>query len=116
MKRFKTLKSYTLYTLLALVILSCSNKSEGYFKKETITAKFKITGVYKAKYSKVKGYIIYNGIKVPIDNGNEGYHYKDYNLRNGQNIDVKLNIYYYSRAYGYELVFDDVDVSRYVLN
>ena len=105
-----------LYTLLALVFFSCSNKSEGYFKKETITANLKITDVHKAKYSKVKGYIIYDGIKVPVDNGNEGYHYKDYNLRNGQNIDVKLNIYYYSTAYGYNLVFGDVDVSRYVLN
>mgnify|MGYP003654514552 CR=1 FL=1 len=116
MNLIKSLTRYAFYTLLALVLFSCSNKNEGYFKKESITTKFKVTDVYKAKYSKVKGYIIYNGIKLHVDNGVEGYYYKDYNLRNGQTIDVRLNIYYYSTAYGYELVFGDVDVSRYVMN
>jgi hypothetical protein len=118
----KTLKlqqvtSYFGYILLAVVLFSsCSNKNDGYFKHDRINTIFYVNDTYKAKYSKVKGYIIYSGIKVPIDNGNDGYHYKDYSLKVGDKIEAKIDIYYYSTNYGYELVFGDVDVSRYVLN
>ena len=118
----KTLKlqrvtRYFGYILLAVVLFSsCTNKNDGYFKHDRINTIFYVNDAYKAKYSKVKGYIIYNGIKVPIDNGNAGYYYKDYSLKVGDKIDVKIDIYYYSTNYGYELVFGDVDVSKYVLN
>lgn len=104
------------YVLLAVVFSSCSNKSEGYFKHDVVNTTFYVNDVYKAKYSKVEGYIIYNNIKVPIDNGNKGYYYKDYSLKIGDEIETKIDIYYYSTSYGYELVFGDVDVSRYVQN
>lgn len=118
MKTFKIMRvtRYFGYILLAVVLFSCSNKNDGFFKKETIETYFTITDVYKAKYSKVKGYIIYNDIKVPIDNGNNGYYYKDYNLSVGNKIKTSISIYYYSTNYGYELVFGDADVSRYENN
>ena len=105
-----------LYLVLALVITSCSTKTEGYFKKETINTEFKIQDITTYKYSGVKGYIIYNGIKVHVDNGLSGYHYKKYKLSEGQTIKVTVNIYYYSTPYGYELRFRDIDVSKYELN
>ena len=72
-----------------------------------------VTETYKAKYSKVKGYIIYDNLKIPIDNGNKGYHYKDYNLNVGDKIETSIDIYYYSSNYGYELVFGDINLSNY---
>lgn len=104
------------YVLLAVVFSSCSNKREGYFKHDVVNTTFYVNEVYRAKYSKVKGYIIYNNIKVPIDNGTKGYYYKDYSLNVGDEIETRIDIYYYSTSYGYELVFRDVDVSRYVQN
>ncbi len=102
--------------VLMTIFYSCSNKNDGYFKHETVNTLFYIEEIYIAKYSKVKGYIIYNNIKVPIDNGGNGYYYKKYNLKNGDKINTRINIYYYSTAYGYELVFDDVDISNYEIN
>jgi hypothetical protein len=105
------------FILLVIGCLSsCSNKNDGYFKKETIKTKLIITEVYKAKYSIVKGYIIYNNIRVPIDNGGDGYYYKDYNLTVGSEINTLITIYYYSTNHGYELVFSDADVSVYENN
>ena len=49
-----------------------------------------------------------------IDNGVQGYYYKDYNLTVGDKIESKIDIYYYSISDGYKLIFGDVDVSRYV--
>mgnify|MGYP003651861114 FL=1 len=105
-----------LYLVLALVITSCSTKTEGYLKKETINTEFKIQDIITCKYTGVNGYIIYNGIKVHVDNGSNGYYYKKYKLSEGQTIKVTVNIYYYSTPYGYELRFSDIDVSKYELN
>jgi hypothetical protein len=113
---FTTKTAIAVYAMLAVVFSSCSNKNEGYFKHDTFNTTYYVTDVYKAKYSKVKGYIIYNKVKVTIDNGGKGYYYKDYSLNVGDEIETTIDIYYYSTSYGYELVFGDVDVSRYVQN
>ena len=114
--KFTTNTAIALYAVLSVVFSSCSNKSDGYFKHDTVNTTYYVNDVSKAKYSKVKGYIIYKNIKVPIDNGNKGYYYKDYSLNVGDEIETTIDIYYYSTSYGYELVFGDVDVSSYVKN
>ena len=119
MKTLKLQRVTRYFNCILLVVVlfsSCSNKNDGYFKHDRVNTIFYVNDIYKAKYSKVKGYIIYNEIRVPIDNGNAGYYYKDYNLNVGDTIEVKIDIYYYSTNYGYELVFGDVDVSRYAQN
>lgn len=111
MKRVYTL---ILIILSSLVFSSCSNRRDNFFKHEKINTTFYVNEVVKAKYSRVRGFIIYNNIKVMIDNGVQGYYYKDYNLTVGDKIESKIDIYYYSISDGYKLIFGDVDVSRYV--
>lgn len=100
---------------IIVLLCSCSNKKKGYFKHEKINIIFYVQDVYRAKYSKIKGYIVYNNIKVSIDNGNSEY-YKYYNLKKGDNINTSIDIFYYSTNYGYELIFGDVNVSHYEHN
>ena len=111
MKRVYTL---ILIILSSLVFSSCSNRRDNFFKHEKINTTFYVNEVVKAKYSRVRGFIIYNNIKVMINNGVQGYYYKDYNLTVGDKIESKIDIYYYSISDGYKLIFGDVDVSRYV--
>lgn len=101
--------------LLSLVLMfpSCVLSTDGYIRKETITASVVIDQVGVYKYSKVEGHINYDGFKIHVDNGNTGYYYKKYRLVEGQTILVPLTIYYYSTPSGYELRFDDIDVSRF---
>ena len=99
--------------VIILFLYSCNNKQEKYFKSETITTDFYITDVNVYKYSKVKGYIIYNNIKVPIDNGNTGYYYKKYNRKPGDILKSHIILNYFSTNYGYEIVFGDVNISKF---
>lgn len=109
-------RAYTLILVIlsSLIFSSCSNRRENFFKHERINTTFYVNEVVKAKYSRVRGFIIYNNIKVMIDNGTQGYYYKDYDLTVGDKIESKIDIYYYPISDGYKLVFGDVDVSRYV--
>lgn len=102
---------------ITLLIVSCGKGNpDGYFKKETIDVKVKITYVSRAKYSKVEGYFVRDGIQVPIDNGSSGYHYKTYKLKEGQVINCRINKYYTSINDGYKVEFSDLDVSKYEID
>ena len=109
----KTLFNSFLF-LLTISLISCGAREEkGYFGKQTITTTFTVEEVVYLKYSKVKGYIVHNSFRVPIDNGNSGYYYKEYDLERGQKIKTDISIYYYSVPGGYRLSFSDIDVSKY---
>lgn len=102
-----------LIILTIALLMSCAGPSMPN-DSETITTKFFVTEVYKAKYSKVKGYVFYNGIKVPVDNGGTGYYYHEYSLQPGDVIIVNITI---GKEYGYNYVLlrgSDVDVSKYI--
>lgn len=105
-----------LLLVVSLLIVSCGKRTDGYFKRETIDVKVKITYVSRAKYSKVEGYFVRDGIQVPIDNGNSGYHYKTYNLKEGQVINCRIYKYYTSIRDGYKVEFSDLDVSKYEID
>lgn len=64
---------------------------------DNLKAEIYITKVQKAKYSKIQGYFYWHGIKLEVTNGNSGYHYKTYNLKEGDVI--KANIIIYQQIY-----------------
>lgn len=78
-----------------------------------IETTFYVTQVYRAKYSKVIGYIKYKDIMLYTDNGNTGYHSKEYNLKPGDKIPVKLFVNREPYRRGVYLWATDIDVSQY---
>ena len=99
-----------IYAILTVFLSSCCTK---YFKKDLIKTTFTVTDLREGKYSVIEGYIVYNNIKIFINNGNDGYYYKNYNLSIGQSFKTNVFVYYYHTYYGYELKFGDVDFSKY---
>lgn len=78
--------------LIMFIFISC--ESYTYKVVETFDTTVHITEVYTAKHSKVNGYIIYKNTKLPIDNGSSGYHYKKYNLSQGDTLpNTRVTIY-----------------------
>jgi hypothetical protein len=115
----------TILLFMGLLFNSCNshydyllNEKITLIKKETISIDFHIKYINTMKYSKVRGYVFYKGFKIYINNGNSGYYYKKYNLKENDIIKVNLNIYYYDHSYsnGYETFFGDVDLSKYEIS
>jgi hypothetical protein len=81
-----------------------------------------ITEVYTAKYSKVNGYFYYkignNNIKMKIDNGGSGYHYKRYNISKGDTLPkVRVKIYQKYRNNNKDgFVTSDINIEEYLIN
>lgn len=89
------MKKILLCLILAITFFSCNN-SNTLIDTKYVTTDFYITHVATNKYSKVQGYIIYNGIKLQCDNGNTGYYYKKYNLKPGDIINQTFTVYVYN--------------------
>jgi len=78
--------------LITFIFISCEEYT--YKEIDSLDTTVHITEVYTAKRSKVYGYIIYKNIKLPIDNGGSGYHYKKYNLSQGDTLpNTRVTIY-----------------------
>lgn len=91
------MKKYLKIILLFVgIFYSCCDQNK-IIKSEKIITDVYITDVFKAKYSKIQGYIYYNNIKLEIDNGNSGYYYKNYSIKVGQKI--KRSVIVYQRFY-----------------
>lgn len=98
--------------LLFFMFLGCSGPGIPP-SSEAINTKFFVTEVYKAKYSRVEGYIFYNGIQIPADNGSSGYYYKEYYLKPG---DVIVVYTYITKEYtenGVTLYTSDLNLDQF---
>ena len=110
------------FVLILICSFSCARKGYEFVNSETIYTDVYITEVRKAKYSKIEGTIYYNNIKMDIDNGNDGYYYKDYNLHAGDVVKRKVTIYqqahYSNNPYKNDVLLStsDVDFSDYVID
>lgn len=106
------MKKYLYIIVFILTFVGCAGPRQE-DAHESIQTKFYVTEITKAKHSRVSGYITYNGIRIPASNGSSGYYYKEYNLREGQVIDVNVGIirqYEYNRV---TLITTDVDLRKY---
>lgn len=103
--------------MLLLVLLgSCARQNEQKDAYDFIKAKFHVTDVYKAKYSRVEGYVVYKGILLYTSNGGSGYYYKDYNLNKGNVIDVDVTIYLKPYRNGMFIYAGDLDLNKFEIN
>lgn len=109
------MKNFLLFISL-FFLLSCSESADEAIRFESYKTTFYVEEIQEAKYTRVKGYIYHNNLKVPLDNGSEGYYYKKYKLLPGDKIPVDINVLYYSTPKGYKLVFGDVFLKNYYLN
>lgn len=113
------MKKIILITFLLLVLSSCSNSSDGYINKINITTNYTITRVSIGKYTKVIGYINNGGFKYTVTNGNTGYYYKKYSLKEGDIIKINIDLYQYryntNNPYKDDslITTSDVDLSLY---
>lgn len=106
--------------LFALIITlsSCVSKNE-HFSSETVLTNVYVTKVSVYKYSKIQGYIMYNGIKLEIDNGNSGYYHKKYRINNGDVILRRVTVFqsdhYDNNPYKYSVLLStsEIDFSDY---
>lgn len=87
-------------------------------KKEIVYVGVHITEVRKAKYSKIEGFVVYQGIKFYIDNGQQGYHYKEYNLSRNDVVTLPLTFVYYSSTDDNSVNIRplDPDFNKYITN
>ena len=113
------MKIYKLLFVAFLFMISCTSpKLPDLPDREdvlVIRANFYITEVYHGKHSIVKGYILYNSIKIPADTGYIGY-YKKYNLKKGDVINVIIGIdEIYERPNCVTLRTSTLDLSNYMI-
>lgn len=97
-----------IYILLIITLISCDNKADEYFinsiKQDEIIGikplktKVHITKYFTGKHTKIYGYVIINGIKYDVNNGNTGYYYKNYNIRPDDIVDANIIFYTYKRT------------------
>ena len=112
------MKNY-IFVLFGIIFFGCSGNKNNYNVLENINTNCYITKVSKYKYSKIQGYIYYKGIKLDIDNGNTGYYYKTYNLKEGDiivaNITVYQREYSSNNPYKNDLILStsDLDATKY---
>lgn len=103
---------YLLAMMVLLLVVECTGPArEGY--GTVVKTKFHVTEVYKCKYSKVKGYIEYNGTRIYCDNGGTGYYYKSYRLSHGDVIDITTTVYTSYIYNGVNITVGDIDISKY---
>jgi hypothetical protein len=101
-----------IYLFLLFGLFSCAGApKDGY--TETVIADVYIYKMYTGKYSKVEGYFMYRGLKMYIDNGNSGYHYKKYNLWEGRIIRTQITVYQNYEGDRLILSPSDLNVSMY---
>jgi len=101
-----------IYLFLLFGLFSCAGQpKDGY--TETVTADVYIYKMYTGKYSKVYGYFMYRGLKMYIDNGNSGYHYKKYNLWEGRIIRTQITVYQNYEGDRLILTPSDLNLSMY---
>lgn len=97
-----------IYTLLVITLISCNSKTGDYIinsiKHDEIISikplktKVHITGYAPAKYTKIYGYVIINGNKYDVHNGNSGYYHKSYNIRIDDIVEANIVLYTYKRT------------------
>lgn len=99
--------------LLLFITFGCAKSYDNATKYDFITTTFYVTDFYKAKHSRVEGYIIYNGFVLHCNNGSSGYYYKDYNLKRGSKVEIKATIYKIPKGNDVLLHVQDIDISKY---
>ena len=99
--------------ILLFMMFGCAKSYSDRTGYDFITTDFYITDVYKAKYSRVEGYIIYKGFTLHCDNGSSGYYYKDYNLKPGHKIQIDVKICQIPTGKDMLLHVDDIDISKF---
>ena len=80
--------------LLAITLLISSCSSDYHY--ECVAEEYvdvTITKVSVAKHSTVQGMMQYGKFTFPVKNSESGYHYKEYNLVEGEVIHVPVRIY-----------------------
>jgi hypothetical protein len=121
MNKYSYSKIINVFFLLFVGIFYSCNQNDKIITSEKIITDVYITDVFKAKYSKIQGYIYYNNIKLEIDNGNSGYYYKNYSIKAGQKIKRSVIVYqrYYFTTDPYKndiiLSTSDIDFSDFVI-
>ena len=116
------MKTKALLFLITCFLISCGPPRNEYIKSETIYTDVYVTEVGVYKYSKIQGYIIYNNLKLEVDNGNNGYYYKRYSIKPGEKIKRRVIVYqqyyYTTNPYKDDLILStsDVDFSDYEIN
>jgi hypothetical protein len=105
-----------LFILGVLMICSCAPRNMDEVQNETVYTNIHITSVEQYKYSRIEGYIFYNGIKLPILNGSTGYYYKKYIIKPGDIVKKNVTVYIeyeYNRTI---ITTGEVDFSEFIIN